>query len=331
MILYTFQEGRGIGLPAKIAAYDLQEREGLDTVDANLALGLPDEARDYTFARGIFEQLGLISTVRAPENATSDTSSRVCDIHLLSNNPEKVKRLEQALGFPICGRIPIMNEAMRRCKEGGPDAFVSSGYLRTKIERMGHKMGDDDGKDASDCSSVVCATDCHTNETNGVHLPLSTAHSRMDIMPGSVMKHSSPLDLAVEAWAKSFKKYNTESMIMGDKQYPFVTLSFACGLDGCIGRRVRSSDSHQSGRLIVSGNESNRLTHCLRRGHDAILVGIGTLLADNPKLTARGVNGEIESMLKRAGLISDSCSRLSARKNDARREGRHTFEACFSL
>jgi GTP cyclohydrolase II len=72
ILIYTPQEGRGIGLASKIAAYGLQERQGLDTVDANLALGLPDEARDYTPVRTILDSLGVRSVV------------------LLTNNPFKV-------------------------------------------------------------------------------------------------------------------------------------------------------------------------------------------------------------------------------------------------
>ena len=72
LLIYSPQEGRGIGLANKLAAYKLQERDGLDTVDANLALGLPDEARDYRPVRTILDDLGITS------------------VELLTNNPWKV-------------------------------------------------------------------------------------------------------------------------------------------------------------------------------------------------------------------------------------------------
>lgn len=65
---------------------------------------------------------------------------------------------------------------------------------------------------------------------------------------------------------------------------PFVTLAWAQSLDGCIGRK-------DGGRLALSGPESSRMTHCLRAAHGAILVGIGTILADDPRLTVRLASG----------------------------------------
>lgn len=82
ILIYTPQEGRGIGLANKIRAYDLQEREGLDTVDANTALGLPAEARDYTPVRRILDDLGVRS------------------VTLFSNNPFKLDSL-RALGVAV--------------------------------------------------------------------------------------------------------------------------------------------------------------------------------------------------------------------------------------
>ncbi|MCH1524745.1 MAG: GTP cyclohydrolase II, partial [Candidatus Thalassarchaeaceae archaeon] len=74
-LLYLRQEGRGIGLHAKIQAYNLQDK-GADTLDANLMLGLPGDARDYSIASKIFTSLGIES------------------VSLLTNNPDKVEKLE---------------------------------------------------------------------------------------------------------------------------------------------------------------------------------------------------------------------------------------------
>ncbi len=105
-------EGRGIGLINKLRAYRLQE-DGLDTLDANLALGLPIDARDYGAATAILEDLGIES------------------VRLLTNNPEKVRQLEER-GIEVTERVPLVV---------GVGAFNES-YLETKRDRMGHSITD---------------------------------------------------------------------------------------------------------------------------------------------------------------------------------------------
>lgn len=110
VIAYLRQEGRGIGLINKIRAYRLQD-EGMDTVEANLALGLPIDARDFRLAQSMFEQLGVHS------------------VRLLTNNPEKVATLQQA-GIQISERIPL--------KVGqNPE---NQNYLHTKAAKLGHLL-----------------------------------------------------------------------------------------------------------------------------------------------------------------------------------------------
>jgi GTP cyclohydrolase II len=110
-VIYLKQEGRGIGLLNKIKAYQLQEL-GLDTVEANLYLGFPDEARDYKVAEAILSLLGVKS------------------IRLLTNNPDKIDKL-RAEGVKVLGRIPIIIPANPH----------DEGYLATKKEKMGHLLG----------------------------------------------------------------------------------------------------------------------------------------------------------------------------------------------
>ncbi len=110
LVLYLRQEGRGIGLIDKIAAYELQE-QGLDTVEANLRLGHPEDARTYDAALDMLRDLGVAS------------------IRLLTNNPAKVDALE-GLGFEITERV---------AHEMPPHAH-NRAYLRTKKERMGHTL-----------------------------------------------------------------------------------------------------------------------------------------------------------------------------------------------
>ena len=108
IIIYLHQEGRGIGLANKLAAYALQE-DGLDTVDANRALHLPDDAREYNDAVSILEDLG-VSTVQ-----------------LLTNNPRKMEHL-QTLGVNIDKRIPLQVHTSQE----------AHAYLNSKRLRMGH-------------------------------------------------------------------------------------------------------------------------------------------------------------------------------------------------
>jgi 3,4-dihydroxy 2-butanone 4-phosphate synthase/GTP cyclohydrolase II len=110
VLLYLAQEGRGIGLLNKLKAYKLQE-EGLDTVDANLKLGLPADLRDYGIGAQILVDLGLSS------------------IRILTNNPKKIKGLE-GYGLTVTDQIPIEHAANPH----------NEAYLRTKAERMGHLL-----------------------------------------------------------------------------------------------------------------------------------------------------------------------------------------------
>ena len=110
VLVYMQQEGRGIGLMNKIAAYKLQE-EGLDTVDANLHLGFKPDERDYGCGAQMLRHLG------------------VHKMRLLTNNPVKRVGLE-AYGLEIVENIPI---------ETTPNRY-NIGYLRTKKERMGHTL-----------------------------------------------------------------------------------------------------------------------------------------------------------------------------------------------
>ena len=110
VVLYLNQEGRGIGLMAKIAAYKLQE-QGLDTVDANIHLGYDPDLRDYGVGAQILNLLG------------------VSKMRLMSNNPVKRVGLE-AYGLEIVENVPI---------EVAPNQY-NERYLKTKKERMGHNL-----------------------------------------------------------------------------------------------------------------------------------------------------------------------------------------------
>jgi len=108
VIIYLHQEGRGIGLANKLAAYALQE-DGLDTVDANRALHLPDDAREYEDAVSILKDLDI------------------SNVQLLTNNPRKMEHL-QKLGVQIDKRLPLQVQTSAEAYD----------YLNSKRLRMGH-------------------------------------------------------------------------------------------------------------------------------------------------------------------------------------------------
>ncbi len=110
-LLYLAQEGRGIGLPNKLRAYALQDR-GLDTLDANRALGFAADERDFLTAAAMLRQLGLRR------------------VRLLTNNPDKLAALA-AHGIDVVGRVSLLIAANG----------VNDRYLQTKATRFGHLPG----------------------------------------------------------------------------------------------------------------------------------------------------------------------------------------------
>jgi GTP cyclohydrolase II len=227
VLVYLRQEGRGIGLANKLRAYGLQD-DGLDTVDANAALGLPVDARDYGGAAAILIELGL------------------CRIRLMTNNPDKVAALEEA-GIRVVERVPVT----------ALPNVLNSAYLATKIARLGH--------------------------VGPSHAPR-----------------------------------------------PSVTIHYAQTLDGRLA--TRSGDSQW-----ISAEPSTRFAHALRASHAAVMVGAGTVIADDPRLTPRLVKGPppvrvvVDSTLRlpqSANVVTDGAApTILATTAQATDERRRAFSA----
>ena len=215
VIIYLRQEGRGIGLEAKLQAYNLQD-QGYDTVEANVLLGHQADEREYWAAAGILDDLSIKS------------------IRLLTNNPTKIESLT-ALGVRVNERIglqPSINDE---------NAF----YLDTKVRRMRHMLA---------LPEAEASTNMKTNDASANLAGL--LRSQLAAKQGEMTQQSRP----------------------------FVTLSYAQSIDGSIAQ-VRGEP------LAISGAASLRLTHALRAAHDAILVGVDTVMADDPRLNVRLVEG----------------------------------------
>ncbi|TDQ57216.1 GTP cyclohydrolase II [Mesocricetibacter intestinalis] len=121
VLIYHREEGRGIGLINKIRAYALQD-QGMDTIEANLALGFAADERNFAVCADIFELLG------------------VKQVRLLTNNPEKIETMRQA-GINVTERVPL-NVGENR---------YNTGYLDTKAKKMGHYIIHNNEKHFLDC------------------------------------------------------------------------------------------------------------------------------------------------------------------------------------
>jgi GTP cyclohydrolase II len=270
VIIYLRQEGRGIGLLDKLRAYNLQD-QGYDTVDANLLLGHGEDDRDYATAALILKDLGVPS------------------VRLLTNNPLKIESL-QACGIPVAARVPLPPRVTTE----------NATYLLTKVLRMNHLLN-------LDAFASVLPHGSNGIKPEPLHLLAPTTRGR--VPSASDVETARPRPVETAGWLPLGPDEGIAALVQKAAEHhrrtgrPFVTLSYAQSVDGSIAARLGQP-------LALSGALSMTLTHQLRAAHDAILVGIGTVLVDNPRLTVRLVEGKHPQP-----IVADSRLRLPLSAN----------------
>jgi GTP cyclohydrolase II len=232
---------------AGVLIYLRQEGRGIGLLDKLRAYNLQDQGYDTVDANLMLGH-GADErdyTVAALILKQLGTQS----VRLLTNNPLKIESL-RASGMKVTAQIPIRSHVTAE----------NAAYLLTKAQRMNHILNLDSLSAALKGNGNGCDRDRQGSQVLPESLPAET-------------------DEHIEA---------LQQRIAGHRERtgrPFVTLSYAQSLDGCIAARPGQP-------LNLSGRRSLVLTHRLRATHDAILVGIGTVLSDNPQLTVRLVEGK---------------------------------------
>jgi 3,4-dihydroxy 2-butanone 4-phosphate synthase/GTP cyclohydrolase II len=216
IILYLGgHEGRGIGLTAKLRAYELQDG-GADTVDANHLLGFPADARSYAAAAAILIELN------APR------------LRLLSSNSAKFNALT-SLGLDVESRIPLIVAEY-------PE---NTGYLETKRERMGHDS------------------------------PLAADYVWSELVQGRVSAANGLSATAAELLERYGPLVSSPALVLAQ---------LGQSADGFIAARTGDA-------AFVTGEQDREHLHRVRALVDAVVVGVGTLIADDCQLTVRAVQG----------------------------------------
>ncbi|MCL5090422.1 MAG: bifunctional diaminohydroxyphosphoribosylaminopyrimidine deaminase/5-amino-6-(5-phosphoribosylamino)uracil reductase RibD [Patescibacteria group bacterium] len=285
IILYLNQEGRGIGLTNKIKAYALQD-QGYDTVEANEALGFPSDLRSYEVAADILKDLGAI------------------EINLLTNNPDKKDQLSK-YGINILKRISL---------EIKPNK-TDTRYLKTKkkvgaiILKQGRIIGQGFHRKAGFPHAEIEALDSLKEDPGGAMLYVNLepcSHfgktppcvdkiiqsgikrvvcASLDPNPkvwgqGKTTLEKAGIEIVIGVLENEAKILNETFFTYHEKKRPFVAVKFAASLDGKLATKTGDSK-------WITNKKARLYARKLRTNYQAILVGVNTVLADNPHLGTR--------------------------------------------
>lgn len=245
--------------------YLRQEGRGIGLEQKLLAYNLQDQGHDTVDANLL---LGHAEDERDYTHAATILQDLgIQSIQLLTNNPSKINGLK-TLGIKVAARIPLVPTI----------TFSNKSYIQTKVQRMQHLLDLPNGSALSTGGRLVNGPSSHL--PNGSSAPANLPPANLQTCKPA------PFPTAIQA--------NLDQLAQQAEQHfartglPFVTLSYAQSIDGSI---AKGEEGQPGQPLQLSGPQSMRFTHALRAQHSTILVGIGTILADNPRLNVRLIDG----------------------------------------
>lgn len=290
-IIYLQQEGRGIGLANKVAAYSLQD-EGMDTVDANLHLGFPEDARQYGAVPNILKDMGIGS------------------IQLMTNNPRKVHRL-QALGVEITETLPMVVPQTNQ---------YNHRYLQAKHDRMAHAnlspLFVKNGKMIPKRTSVAqdYLTEGEEMAANAVQVSLT----RNDTMTAVIELEEEQAGVTAREDGYCFGRQSVEDAIAAVREGKMVVV-------------VDDMDRENEGDLIMAADACTPedMAKIIRYSSGVICIAMEGKRMDELKLPAMVVNNEDPKST--AFSVTVDATKEHGRLTHGLQFGYSTFSACLTF
>jgi diaminohydroxyphosphoribosylaminopyrimidine deaminase/5-amino-6-(5-phosphoribosylamino)uracil reductase len=312
MLIYLRQEGRGIGLGSKIQAYSLQDT-GLDTVEANNALGFPDDMRDYGVAAEILKFFGVHSVSLFTNNPAKLDGLRAngievervpCQGEKNEINARYIEVKKVKFGH-FADEVDFMKLALELAGKANPSPnpkvgavivkdgkIIATGYHRkagmphAEIDAL-KKLKKGDAKGATlyvtlePCSHYGRTPPCTKAIINaGIKRVVAAMQDPNPLVHGLEELRANGVDTEVGLMENEARALNEAFIKFIETGLPFVTIKAAMSLDG----KIACVDGDSK---WITSSATRHKARSLRAEYDAILVGINTVLKDNPRLTAR--------------------------------------------